>query len=167
VAPSLTRGWICNLLVQLLLGLTKAVTLGSEFRRTHDHILVSHLRLPQPGGPCPRIYIPKEKVGPVILLGIGFSFLRLLRVAGLRWRYCNPPPLGHYSITNPNPSITVTEHVINGVRSGTELFGRSDWTVGCNELCVVRFESTRRISIADFGILWPATVPRIGSSGLR
>jgi hypothetical protein len=50
VAPSLTRWWICNLLVQLLLGLTRAVTLGSKSRRTHDHILLPHLRLPQPGG---------------------------------------------------------------------------------------------------------------------
>jgi hypothetical protein len=39
---------ICfNLLVQLLLGLTRAVTLGSKSRKTHDHILLSHLRLPQ------------------------------------------------------------------------------------------------------------------------
>jgi hypothetical protein len=38
VAPSLTRGRVCNLLVQLLLGLTRAVTLGSKSRRTHGHI---------------------------------------------------------------------------------------------------------------------------------
>jgi hypothetical protein len=30
VAPSLTRGRVCNLLVQLLLGLARAVTLGVE-----------------------------------------------------------------------------------------------------------------------------------------
>jgi hypothetical protein len=30
VAPSLTRGRVCNLLVQLLLGLARAVTLGSK-----------------------------------------------------------------------------------------------------------------------------------------
>jgi hypothetical protein len=47
-APSLTRGWVCNLLVQLLLGLARAVTLGSKFRRTHGHILLSHLRLQVP-----------------------------------------------------------------------------------------------------------------------
>jgi hypothetical protein len=29
-APSLTRGWICNLLVQLTLGLARAITLGSR-----------------------------------------------------------------------------------------------------------------------------------------
>jgi hypothetical protein len=67
VAPSLTRGRVCNLLVQLLLGLTRPVTLGPKSRRTHDHILLSHLRLPQPVGPGPRIYIPQEQGGPVIL----------------------------------------------------------------------------------------------------
>jgi hypothetical protein len=41
--------------VQLLLGLARAVTLRSKSRRTHGHILLSHLRLRQPGGPGPRI----------------------------------------------------------------------------------------------------------------
>jgi hypothetical protein len=68
VAPSLTRGRVCNLLVQLILGLARAVTLGSKSRRTHDHILLSHLRLPQPGGPGPRIYIPQEQGGPITQL---------------------------------------------------------------------------------------------------
>jgi hypothetical protein len=38
-APSLTRGQVCNLFVQF------TVTLRSKSRRTHDHILLSHLRL--------------------------------------------------------------------------------------------------------------------------
>jgi hypothetical protein len=59
VAPSLTREWVCNLLVQLFLILARAVTLGSKSRRTHDHILLSHLRLPQHGVPGPCIYIPQ------------------------------------------------------------------------------------------------------------
>jgi hypothetical protein len=71
-ASSLTRGRICNLFLQLLLGLARAVTLGSGSSRTHDHILLSHLRLPQPGGPGSRIYIPQEQSGPVIPLGTGF-----------------------------------------------------------------------------------------------
>jgi hypothetical protein len=45
-APSPTRGRVSNLLVQLLLGLARAFTLGSKSRRTHDHILLSHMRLP-------------------------------------------------------------------------------------------------------------------------
>jgi hypothetical protein len=57
-APSLRRGWVHHLLVQLPLGLARAATLGS---RTHGHILLSLLRLPQSGG-------------PVIPLGTGFPF---------------------------------------------------------------------------------------------
>jgi hypothetical protein len=42
-APSLTRGRVCNLLIQVLLSHTSAVTLGSKSRRNWDHILLSHL----------------------------------------------------------------------------------------------------------------------------
>jgi hypothetical protein len=90
-APSPTRGWVCNLLVQLLLGLARAVTLGPKSRRTDDHIL-SHLRLPQPGRPSLRIYIPQEQGGPDTPPGTGFPFCRLLGLAGLRWKNCSPPP---------------------------------------------------------------------------
>jgi hypothetical protein len=58
VAPSLTRGRICNLLYNCFWAFARAVTLGSKSRRIHDHILLSHLRLPQPGEPGSRIYIP-------------------------------------------------------------------------------------------------------------
>jgi hypothetical protein len=65
VAASLTRGRVCNLL--LLLILANAVTLGSESRVTQDHILLfQFLRLPQPGGPGPRINILQKQGGTVI-----------------------------------------------------------------------------------------------------
>jgi hypothetical protein len=68
-----------TLLVQLLLGLARAVALGFKSCRTHYHILLSHLRLPQPGGPGPRIYIP------------GSLFVASYDSQGyLRWRYSNP-----------------------------------------------------------------------------
>jgi hypothetical protein len=55
VAPSLTRGQVSNLL--LLLFLASSVALGSESRRTQDHILLSQfLRLSQPLGPGPQLY---------------------------------------------------------------------------------------------------------------
>jgi hypothetical protein len=56
-ASSLTRGWVCNLLAQLLLGLARAVTLAYKSHRTDDHILLPYMRLLQSGGPGPRIYI--------------------------------------------------------------------------------------------------------------
>jgi hypothetical protein len=69
VTFSLTRGWVCRL--QLLLVLASAVILMSESRGTHGHILLSQIR--------------------------DFLFRRLLRLAGLRWRYSTPPPHGLFS----------------------------------------------------------------------
>jgi hypothetical protein len=43
-APSLTRGWVCNLLVKMLLGFARAVTLVSNYRRAHDHISLSQVQ---------------------------------------------------------------------------------------------------------------------------
>jgi hypothetical protein len=103
--PSLTRGRVCNLLVQLLLGLARAVTLGSKFRRTHDHILLSHLRLPQPGGPGSRIYIPLEQGGPVIPPGTEFPFCHPLQLAGLLWRYSN-----HTGLLRNKVNVTIYNH---------------------------------------------------------
>jgi hypothetical protein len=63
---SLTSVRVC--LLQLLLALARAVIFGSESRGTCDHILLPQIR--------------------------DFPFRRLLRLAGLRWRYSNPPPHG-------------------------------------------------------------------------
>jgi hypothetical protein len=65
-ALSLTRGRVCRLL--LLLALASAVIFGSEFCGTRDHILLSQIR--------------------------DFLFRRLLRLAGLRWKYSIQPPHG-------------------------------------------------------------------------
>jgi hypothetical protein len=64
--------------VQLLLCLARTVPQNT------DPILLSLLRLPQPGGPGPRIYISQEKGSLVIPLGTVFPLRRLLRLAGLR-----------------------------------------------------------------------------------
>jgi hypothetical protein len=65
-ALSMTRGRVCRL--QLLLALASEVILGSESHGTRDHILLSQIR--------------------------DFPLRRLLRLAGLRWRYSTPPPYG-------------------------------------------------------------------------
>jgi hypothetical protein len=71
-----------------------AITQWPESLRTRNHTLLSHLRLPQSGGPGSRIYIPQEQDGSDILPGTGFLYVTFLRLAGLRWRYSNPPPHG-------------------------------------------------------------------------
>jgi hypothetical protein len=58
-----------------MLALASAVPLGSESRRTHDRRLPSHLRLPQPGGLDPRIYIPQKQGVPDIPSGTVFLFV--------------------------------------------------------------------------------------------
>jgi hypothetical protein len=65
-ALSLTREWVCAL--KLLLALASEFIIGSESRGTRDHILLSQIR--------------------------DFPSCCLLRLAGLRWRYSNPPPHG-------------------------------------------------------------------------
>jgi hypothetical protein len=65
-ALSLTRGRVCRL--QLLLALASADIFGSNSYGTGDHNLLSQIR--------------------------DFPFYRLLRLAGLRWRYSTPPPHG-------------------------------------------------------------------------
>jgi hypothetical protein len=69
-APSLTIGRIC--ILYMLLALARAVFLGSESLRTRDYtrILLSQIW--------------------------DFTFRRLLRLAGSRWRYSTPPPHGYW-----------------------------------------------------------------------
>jgi hypothetical protein len=61
-------------------------------RGSWPYFTLSDLRFPQPGGQGPRIYIPQKKGVPLISPGTGFSFRRLLRLAGIRWRYSTSPP---------------------------------------------------------------------------
>jgi hypothetical protein len=67
-------------------------------RVSWPHFTVSDSKIPQPGGPGLHIYIPQEQGGQVIPPGTGFRFIRLLRLAGRRWRYANPPPHGEPTI---------------------------------------------------------------------
>jgi hypothetical protein len=92
---------LCNNLSDESMGLSFATAAGlrqcshSQVRVPWDswaHFTVSNSRLPQPGGPGPLVYISQEEGGPVIPPGTGFPFRRLLRLAGLRWRYSTPPP---------------------------------------------------------------------------
>jgi hypothetical protein len=84
----------------------------------HDHILLSHLRLPQPAEPSPRIYTPQEQDSSVTSPGTEFPFRRLLRLVRLRWRYSNPPPLGH----DDNYKLTTSPHYTTPTRTKQRTF---------------------------------------------
>jgi hypothetical protein len=49
--------------------------------------------------PGPRSYVPQEQGGLVIPPGTVFPFRLLLRLAGLQWRYSNPPSHGKGIVT--------------------------------------------------------------------
>jgi hypothetical protein len=84
-------------------------------RDSWPYFTVSDSRLPQSGGPGSRIYIPQEQGGPVIPPGTAFPFRRLLRLAGLRWRYSNLPPR---EFIGPLPALCVsrmTENIASSI----------------------------------------------------
>jgi hypothetical protein len=86
VAPSLTRGWVCNLL--LLLVLASAVP-----RNSRPYFIVPILETP----PICRARSPRKQGGPVIPPGTEFPFLPL----SVRYSYypllkCTPVHLHHY-----------------------------------------------------------------------
>jgi hypothetical protein len=92
VTSSLTRGRVCRL--QLLLALASAVILRSESRRTHDRILLSQIRDSLNLEDQVLVVISPRNRVTRLFPGSGFPFRRLLRLAGLRLRYLNPPPHG-------------------------------------------------------------------------
>jgi hypothetical protein len=90
--PSLTRGRGCRL--QLLLVLASAVIFVSGSRGTHDHILLSQVRdSPNLEGRIP-VFPSPETGWPSYTPRHWVPFRRLLRLAGLRWRYSTPPASG-------------------------------------------------------------------------
>jgi hypothetical protein len=82
-ALSLTRGRVCRL--QLLLVLASAIILGSESRGTRGHILLSQFR--------------------------DFLFRRLLRLAGLRWRY-STGKLFCYNVSTNRVEVTSFNSIV-------------------------------------------------------
>jgi hypothetical protein len=80
---------VCSFLVQLFLGFARAVTLGSKSRGPHDHILLSRLRLPKPGGQVPVFISSRNKVAQLYPRALGSFF-----VASYDSKYSNPPSHG-------------------------------------------------------------------------
>jgi hypothetical protein len=93
VTSCLTRGWVCRL--QLLMAPASAVVLRSESRGSHDHILLSQIRdYPNLEGQVPVFISLRNEVARLYPSGTGLPFRRLLRLAGLHWKYSTSPPHG-------------------------------------------------------------------------
>jgi hypothetical protein len=108
-------------------------------RYSRPYFTVSDSRLPQPGGPGPRMYIPQEKGGPVITPGIGFPFRCLLRLAGLRWRYSTPPQRGgihaslKYIIFKNSVRTSQETHHVSATKPNRLLLFRETVAVYCEK----------------------------------
>jgi hypothetical protein len=94
-------------------------------RDSWAYFIASDSRLPQPGGPGPRIYIPQEQGGPVKPLDTGFPFRRLLRLAGLRWRYSIPPSTR--TLTQPNQSQCQSYFTTGGLPPVSSSWRQAPW----------------------------------------
>jgi hypothetical protein len=83
VAPSLTRGRVCNLLYNCFWALPEQSLLGRSpaIWPSRPYFTVSSETSPTWRARFP-YYIPQEHVGPVLPSGTGFPFCRLLQLAG-------------------------------------------------------------------------------------
>jgi hypothetical protein len=69
-APSLTRGWVCNLLIQLLLGLARAITLGFKSLRTQTIFYCLIWDSPNLDGQVPIFISPRNRVAQLYPLAL-------------------------------------------------------------------------------------------------
>jgi hypothetical protein len=128
--PFLTRGWVCRL--QLLLALSRAVILGFESCRCHDHILLSQIwDCPSLEGQVPIFISPKNRVAQLYPQALG-SFNHLVLLITSWYGPCRKhrfPPLlhccvcvcwnGHMIVTEPLPS---NDHCLQSRSLATALF---------------------------------------------
>jgi hypothetical protein len=81
--PSLTIGWVCNLLVQLLLGLSRAITLGSKSRRTQTIFYCLIWDSPNLEGQVPVFISPRNRVAQLHPQALGSLFVTSYDSQGL------------------------------------------------------------------------------------
>jgi hypothetical protein len=74
-APSLTRGRVCNFLVQLLLGLARAVTLGTKSRRTQTIFYCLIWNSPNLEGQVPVFISSRNRVAQLYPRALGSLFV--------------------------------------------------------------------------------------------
>jgi hypothetical protein len=133
--PTLKKGCACRF--QLLLILASAVILGSKSCGAHDYVLLSQIRdSSNLEGQAPVFISPRNSVAQLCSPGTGIRFRLLLRLAGLRWRYSNAPPLCSPAIlcfkvkvtlrltVNQSVSQSVSQSVTLGVEPNLGLMTR-------------------------------------------
>jgi hypothetical protein len=95
VAPSLTRGRVCNLLYNYFWALPEQSLLGGSPAELTAMFYCLIWDSPNLEGQVPVFISPRTRVAQWCPRALGYLFCRLLRLAGLRWRYSNPVPHGY------------------------------------------------------------------------
>jgi hypothetical protein len=107
VTSPLTRGWVCRL--QLLLALTSAFFLRSEFLGAHDHILLSQIGdSPNLEGQIPVFISPKSKMACLYRQTLGTIFVSSYESGKL---IPSPSQRQSYFTTGGLPPITLSWQV--------------------------------------------------------
>jgi hypothetical protein len=106
-------------------------------RESWLYFTVSDSRLPQPWGTGPCIYIPQEQGGPLISPGTGFLSGHL-QLAGLQWRYSNPPPRG-LSLTDSTSDCSCNPHYI------LPWLPQHSWAANVAPSCVIRLTTVKTL----------------------
>jgi hypothetical protein len=73
---------------------------------------------------------PKWQGGPVIPPGTGFPFCCLLWLAGLRWKYSNPPPYGQLCMFNHSLPYNIIPYGFHFLRFCNNVFFLVSWKGG-------------------------------------
>jgi hypothetical protein len=94
VAPSLTRGWVCNLLYNYFWALPEQLLLGrspAELTATFYCLIWDSPKLE---GQIPLFISSRNRVSQLYPRALGSSFVASYDSQGLRWSYSIPPPHG-------------------------------------------------------------------------
>jgi hypothetical protein len=92
VEPSLTRWRVCNLLYNCFWFLPEQSLLSRSPAKLTTIFYYLIWDSPNLEGQVPVFISPRNRVAQLYHPGTGLPFCRLLRLAGQRWKYSNPPP---------------------------------------------------------------------------
>jgi hypothetical protein len=105
VAPSLTRGRVCNLLYNCFWALPEQSLLGRSLTELTTIFYCLLWDSSTWRARFPYLY-PPGTGWPSYTPGTGFPCCRLLQLTGQRWRYSNPPPQSQSHITTDSQSAS-------------------------------------------------------------
>jgi hypothetical protein len=109
VAPSLTRGQVCNLLYNCFWALPEQSLLGPSPAELMTLFYCLIWDSPNLDGQVPVFISPRNRVAQLYPWALGSLFVASYNSQGLQWRYSNPPPQGNTESRRENNLKTCLE----------------------------------------------------------